>query len=152
MKNAYVNKVISVLLLFVLFGCSANTGVSSFGSLEEIKDKRIGLMTGTIYDAIVKERFPEAEYQYFNTVTDLSSALLSHKVDAIVDDENLLNEIRRSNPEIVLIGDPISWVYIGFAYAKNEKGNMLRQQMNAFLADCSMSWKKNGKITMRIRP
>ncbi len=61
MKNAYVNKVISVLLLFVLFGCSANTGVSSFGSLEEIKDKRIGIMTGTIYDAIVKERFPEAE-------------------------------------------------------------------------------------------
>ena len=139
MKNAYVNKVISVLLLFVLFGCSANTGVSSFGSLEEIKDKRIGIMTGTIYDAIVKERFPEAEYQYFNTVTDLSSALLSHKVDAIVDDENLLNEIRRSNPEIVLIGDPISWVYIGFAYAKNEKGNMLRQQMNAFLAEARNS-------------
>ena len=134
MRSIYLRKIVFFLLVLILFGCSANNGVSSYTDLEELKDKRIGVMTGTIYDAIVKKRFPEAEYHYFNTVTDLSSALLSHKVDAIIEDENLLNEIHRSNPEIVMIGDPVSSVYIGFAYGKNEKGNTLRKQMNEFLA------------------
>ena len=92
-------------------------------------------MTGTVYDAIIKDLFPDAEHYYFNTTTDLLSALLSHKIDAAVEDEEVLYESKMNNPEITIIGEPVSEMPIAFAFPKNEKGNLLLRQMNEFITE-----------------
>ncbi len=135
MKIKHLQKIMCILLMTALFGCATNSPSQAITDHEQLKDKKIGVMTGTIYDAIIKERFPEAERQYYNTFTDLSSALLSHKVDALAEDENLINGVQRNNPGIVIIGEPITEVYIGFAFAKNDKGKTLHEQMNSFLSE-----------------
>lgn len=92
-------------------------------------------MTGTVYDAIIKDLFLDAEHYYFNTTTDLLSALLSHKIDAAVEDEEVLYESKMNNPEITIIGEPVSEMPIAFAFPKNEKGNLLLRQMNEFITE-----------------
>ena len=47
-----------------------------YTSLEELKDKRVGIVTGTSFDQVTTEQFPDAEVEYFNNTTDLITALI----------------------------------------------------------------------------
>ena len=141
MKSSFIKKIAAVFLLCLLCGCSPGKGTQQISDIDQLKNKRIGIMTGTIYDAIVKERFPDAEHYYFNTTTDLLSALLSHKIDAAVEDENVLNDSQKSSPEIILIGEPLSETPIAFAFPKNEKGDRLLEQMDKFIIEARESGK-----------
>ena len=142
MKQRNIKKLVILLLICLLCGCAGKNETHRITDVEQLKEKRIGVVTGTIYDAIVKEEFPDAEYYYFNTNTDLCSALLSHKVDAIAQDENVLRESIKSNPEITMIGKPLIEIPIAFAFPKNEEGDQLLKQMNDFL----MEERENGTL------
>ena len=142
MKQRNIKKLVILLLICLLCGCAGKNETHRITDVEQLKEKRIGVVTGTIYDAIVKEEFPDAEYYYFNTITDLCSALLSHKVDAIAQDENVLRESIKSNPEITMIGKPLIEIPIAFAFPKNEEGDQLLKQMNDFL----MEERENGTL------
>lgn len=142
MKRINIKKLVILLFICLLCGCAGKKETLRITDVEQLKEKRIGIVTGTIYDAIVKEEFPDAEYYYFNTITDLCSALLSHKVDAIAQDENVLRESIKSNPEITMIGKPLIEIPIAFAFPKNEEGDQLLKQMNDFL----MEERENGTL------
>ena len=63
MKIKHLQKIMCILLMTALFGCATKSPSQAITDHEQLKDKKIGVMTGTIYDAIIKERFPEAERQ-----------------------------------------------------------------------------------------
>ena len=50
-----------------------------YKTISEIKDKEIGILTGTVYDGITKEILPDTDYQYFSNISDLTQALLTKK-------------------------------------------------------------------------
>ena len=59
----------------------------TFISLFQLEKARIGIQTGTSFDASVKKKLPGARVEYYNSKADLVAALSTHKIDAFVVDE-----------------------------------------------------------------
>ena len=53
-----------------------------YTSVEEMRDKRIGVLTGSCFDTVATEQFPDAQLLYFNSHADMLTALKSDKIDA----------------------------------------------------------------------
>ena len=111
---------------------SADGGTPLLVSIDDLKDKRIGVQLGTVYDLYATDRFPDATIVQYNTYQDMTLAVSAGKVDAGLSDLDTLKEVRRANPDLVLLGKPIfsSPVAAGFAKSRPD----LRDSFNAFLA------------------
>lgn len=72
--------ILAILVSVLLCGCQN-------GSEDEEKPLRIGVTTGTIFDKVALQEYPDADIQYFNAVNDLPVALKSRKIDMYIDDE-----------------------------------------------------------------
>ncbi|MCR5321741.1 MAG: transporter substrate-binding domain-containing protein [Lachnospiraceae bacterium] len=68
-------------------------------SLEVLK-KKIGIITGTSFEEPTFEYFPDAQYLYYNSYSDIGEALKSGKIDGFVGDEPALRIMSVEQPEI----------------------------------------------------
>ena len=68
-----------------------------YSSLQELSDKRIGVQTGSTFDAITAERLPDAKVEYYNTYADMVEALMSNKIDGFPGDEPVIEMIKAEN-------------------------------------------------------
>ena len=134
-RKPFINYLLSLVILLSLFGCT-NSRQNSIETIEDLNssDKRIGILTGTIYDGITKKIVPDADFHFYSTITDLTSALLSNKIDAFAEDESILKEIAKNNEEIIVLPEQVSSVEVGVIFAKSERGELLRTQFNEFLS------------------
>jgi polar amino acid transport system substrate-binding protein len=100
-------------------------------SIADLKNKRIGVLLGSVYDTYATKHYPEAEILQYKSPSDLVLGVRSGKVDAaIYNRENLLEILRRDN-ELGLLGDPVLSVPVGMGF--NKDNDALREQFNAFL-------------------
>ncbi len=60
---------------------------SADDGLDEFSGKRIGVLTGTIFDGVAKKNLTDPELHYFNSSADLALALNRGKIDAYITDE-----------------------------------------------------------------
>ncbi len=137
------NRIIKILLIsilsVILFACQSSAAGNSISSIEDLKNKRIGIKQGTIYDGLTKRLFPDAVYYYYNNNTDLTAALKGHKIDGFVGDDAIIDEIARENPEVMKIGEHVTSFDVGLVFAKNEKGQKLSEMMNVLLKELKES-------------
>ena len=137
------NRIIKILLIsflsLILFACQSSAAGNSISSIEDLKNKRIGIKQGTIYDGLTKRLFPDAVYYYYNNNTDLTAALKGHKIDGFVGDDAIIDEIARENPEVMKIGEHVTSFDVGLVFAKNEKGQKLSEMMNVLLKELKES-------------
>ena len=128
---------VSVAGLFVSCGQDDETGGSTkqtYTSLEDFRDKRIGVLTGTIQGAAVEKQFPQAELSYFNTHSDLLEALRQDKIDAFADSDIIIRYMMIENSDLTYFDEHLTEsVLVGAIFGKNEQGNRLRDQFNEFL-------------------
>jgi len=133
------NRIIKILLIsflsLILFACQSSAAGNSISSIEDLRNKRIGIKQGTIYDGLTKRLFPDAVYYYYNNNTDLTAALKGHKIDGFVGDDAIIDEIARENPEVMKIGEHVTSFDVGLVFAKNEKGQKLSEMMNVLLKE-----------------
>ncbi len=61
-------------------------GEKAITSIEELKQARMGAITGTSHEQCIKTHFPEAELLSFSHFPDLITALLSNKIEGYVVD------------------------------------------------------------------
>lgn len=122
------------ILSLLLFGCAGSDN-REFSSIEELKDKRIGIKQGTVYDGITKKTFPEGEYFYFASASDLASALKGNKIDAFAIDDTILSEVIKENPEIGRLNEHIASFECAFVFNKNDHGAELSEKMNVMLKE-----------------
>jgi len=87
---------------------------------------------GTVYDIYATQTFPKATVVQFNNYQDMTLAVSAGKVDAGLSDVDTLNEVRRSNNDLVPFGRPISSSPVAAGFAKSRTD--LRNSFNAFLA------------------
>ena len=139
MKIRKLFNLLSVLvLLLALFGC-AESSHEGFNSIEELKDKRIGIKQGTVYDGISKKTFPDAEFFYFASASDLASALKGNKIDAFAIDDTILTEVIKENPEIGRLDEHVASFECAFVFNKDAHGAELAEKMNVMLKELSES-------------
>ncbi len=98
--------------LFLAGGCVQKTEVNS---LAQLADKSFAVPTGTAADTLVLSRFPQAKFQYFNTVLDAALAVKAGKADAVAYDEPILKNIAAKNDGLRVLPDMITVDSYGFA-------------------------------------
>lgn len=104
-------------------------------SWREYNGKKIGVLTGTLFENVAKQYFPESEHLYFNSNTDCNAALLAGKIDAFLGDEPSLKMIHAEQPAIDYIRERITDQDYAFAFRKNDdKSAALCAEFNDYLA------------------
>lgn len=87
MKHRNIACGMIVLLVILIFtgGCGTKKETESqhqYTTLSELEDKRIGVTTGSVQAIQARERFPDADLFYYDTTTDMLTALRAGKIDA----------------------------------------------------------------------
>ena len=106
-----------------------------YTSLDELADKRIGVQTGSSFDQIAIDSFPNAERVYFSVKTDLINALMTKKIDSLIFDLPIVESMMRENDEITYIPEMVDTFDFGFVFPKTEEGKKLRDEFNEYLAE-----------------
>ena len=100
---------------------------------------RIGVQTGTTFDAIVEEALPDARVSYFNSFADMAAAVEANKIDAFPGDEPVLRLMAAENDKLAILEDRLDSFEFGFVMPKTEKGAKLRDEMNVWIASAKAS-------------
>jgi polar amino acid transport system substrate-binding protein len=116
----------------VLRAISLMLALSVMSSTDDLRDKRIGVVMGSVYDKFATSTYPKSTILHFDSQADLQLAVLSEKVDAGLGDENPIVEVLRKNNDIAFLGNPLMTLPLGVGF---QKGNTeLRESFNRFLA------------------
>lgn len=101
-----------VTSLLTLAGCGGRDKITDFSQLAQAE---FAVPTGTVADQLVASRFPEARFEYYNSVLDAALAVRSGKADAAAYDEPILRNIAGKNPGLKLLAEPITVDQYGYA-------------------------------------
>lgn len=121
MKNLFKNIVImifTVSLLAALNSCGERQKISK---LSELSGKEFAVPTGTVADDLVRSKFPNAQFKYFNSVLDACMAVQGGKADAAAYDEPILKNIAAKNPGLKVLPEMITTDNYGFAVRIDDK-------------------------------
>ena len=114
--------------------------------LSQFNGATLGVVTGSLYGGYSREQFPSATIKEFNTFADVLVALKQGKVDGIMLDKPNFNSVARTDASLSCITVPAYSVEIGFGFQKNDGGNALQAQMNAFLTKLKAEGKTDALI------
>ncbi len=125
---------LAALVLFLpLLSAPARAEEGRYTSLEQLNGKTIGIQTGSIFDAVVKETLPDAQFVYYDTFADLSAALASGRIDGFPGDEPVLRLMAAEDDRLVILPEPFDSFDFGVLAAKTEEGRQLCEEFNAWL-------------------
>jgi polar amino acid transport system substrate-binding protein len=110
---------------------TAKSSSVKLGSVADLKDKRIGVLLGSIHDTYAIKTYPHATVLQYKTPSDLVLAVKSGKVDAAFYTYETLLDILRNDSELAFLGKPLFTVPIGVGFNKNN--NQLPEEFNRFL-------------------
>lgn len=96
----------------MLSGCSKREKISNISQLD---GKDFAVPTGTMADKLVLSKFPNAKFNYFNSVLDCALAVQAGKADAAAYDEPILKNIAAKNKGLTVLPDMITIDNYGFA-------------------------------------
>jgi polar amino acid transport system substrate-binding protein len=100
-------------------------------STDDLKNKRIGVLLGSVHDTFATEKYPQATILQYKTPSDILLAVKSGKVDAALYTRETLLEILRNDDELALLGKSLFSVPIGMGF--NRENDRLREEFNGFL-------------------
>jgi len=98
---------------------------------DDLADKKIGIFTGTVHDAFIAKKYPQARILRYESTADLMMSVKTGKIDATMLDLITGRLILKHNPELVLLTDDIFNTPLGVGFSK--KNPALREEFNAFL-------------------
>ena len=100
-------------------------------TVDDIKDKRIGVLLGSVYDTYSMKNFPKATILQYKSPSDIILAVKSGKVDAAFYSYETLLEILQSDKEFGVLDKSVFSVPIGMGF--NKENDSLREKFNVFL-------------------
>ena len=118
-----------------------NAGNSGTAFTKEVdytdyQDKKIGIITGTSFEAPTLEFFPNAQHLYYNSYSDISAALKAGKIDGFLGDEPALRMMVKEQPEISYLPKKLVNDNYAFGFTKNNaKTEKIRDQFNEMLKE-----------------
>jgi len=112
---------------------NASSASQKLKTIDDIKDKRIGVLLGSIHDSYATKTYPNAKIFQYQNIPDLLMALNTGKVDVAINDDIELPEVFKSNPDLGILAKNFYSVGIGAGF--NDANDPLREQFNAFLKE-----------------
>jgi polar amino acid transport system substrate-binding protein len=105
--------------------------ISKLSKEDDIKDKRIGVLLGSIHDSYATKKYPDAKILEYQNISDMLLALNSDKVDVVFYDEVSLQDVFEKNAALGTLQANVFSVPIAAGF--NEESSELRKQFNSFL-------------------
>ncbi|MCK9220731.1 MAG: ABC transporter permease subunit [Bacteroidales bacterium] len=102
-------------------------------TLDDLKNKRIGVLLGSIHDAYATKEFPGAAIFQYPNISDLLFGLNSDKVDVAFFDHTSLKDILSKNPKLAILSKNVFTVPIAAGF--NKENDKLRTRFNTFLKE-----------------
>ena len=102
--------------------------------LNELDGQRIGIPSGSSFDQLIEDRFPQAELMYFGNQSDLLAALSAGKIDAFPSDEPVIRYIMTQRSDVTYIPEYLDTFDFAYCFAKTEDGQRLCGQFSEFIA------------------
>ena len=124
-----------ILLLFSLLtacGEKEMETLSVYQTMDDLKGKKIGVLTGCFQEALLEKEYPEVEVLRFDLDTDMLQALLAKRCDAIVMDNHIFLYHTQNLQGIKTLDSPLVTAEMGVCFGKGQNVE-LRQQFNEFL-------------------
>jgi len=110
--------ILMIAMTVILTGCSKREKITNISQLD---GKEIAIPTGTVADKLVLTKFPNAKFQYYNSVMDAFLAVKSGKADAAAYDEPIMRNIAAKNEGLMVLPDMITTDRYGFAVQPGKK-------------------------------
>nr|WP_302473906.1 transporter substrate-binding domain-containing protein [Legionella sp. PL877] len=108
---------------------------SDVNTIEDIRRKRIGLVQGTLFKALVFEKFGfQANVIEYPTLSGVFQAMAEGKVDVLIADTEAVKYWVTNNAMFKLVGDSIP-IGIGYGIMANKDSSDLIKQINEALLD-----------------
>ena len=124
-------------------------------SVDDLKNKRIGVLLGSVHDTYVMKHYPKASVLQYKSPPDIVLAVKSGKIDVGIYTRETVTGMLRNDNELAILGDSLFSVPIGFGF--NKDNTVLREKCNEFLRqikengvynDMVDRWIKKGDTTM----
>ena len=104
-------------------------------SADDYNGKTLGAIPGSQFEAVTIKRFPNSPLTYYTGIPELYAALSTGKIDGYVASVISLQQMLRQGLNITSLPEVLNTRYRYFGFAKTEKGEKLRAQMNEMLAE-----------------
>lgn len=132
-----------VMISGVFSGCGVKTDEKVFKKLEDFKNANLGVLTGSAYEEITNNLFPDSKKNKFDTIADLIISLEKGKIDGFLMDYAHYSSIgwEKSGYTAIESSSP-SEIEYAYIVAENEKGNRLKDEINKHISEI----KENGEI------
>jgi len=114
-------------------------------TIDDIKDKRIGVFLGSIHDAYAAKYYPQATILEYQSVADMLIALTTEKIDVAFYDDAALPDVLHSNKSVAIMAKNVFFASVAAGFKKNN--DTLRQQFNAFLQEIKVNGIYNDMIS-----
>lgn len=138
--------ILAVVMLSACFaGCNGQTNdeKKEFLAFEDFKDAKLGVLTGSEYDRLTQELFPDSKKFQFSDVTDLILSLESDKIDGFLLDSAYYSAIGWEKQGYKSIqSDNYATVSYAFMLSKSEMAKKVKSELDEFITEM----KSNGGI------
>ena len=124
-----------VCSLCMASGCTTKENITS---LSQLGGKVFAVPTGTVADKLVLSKFPQAKFQYFNSVLDAAMAVKAGKADAAAYDEPILKNIAAKSGGLTVL--PVMITVDDYGFAVRLENKELKKKIDSVVADL----RKNG--------
>ncbi|HLZ19350.1 MAG TPA: ABC transporter permease subunit, partial [Smithellaceae bacterium] len=101
--------------------------------ISQLAGKKVGILTGSVYDGVLKSRISGALPEYFNTVADQVEAVKSGKIAGFLVDEPLARDIINNTAGVTTLNKTLTSDGYAFAFAKDR--TELHSQFDAALKE-----------------
>jgi len=118
-------------VIYAKSGQSPSEGM--YHSLDELNGKQIGVVQGTYFDVLTKNRLPDAEILYYPTTADQVKALETHKIDGLVAEMPVLRKVLKNTESVTYLDDPLEESGFGFIFPKTDKGRKLCDEFSEYI-------------------
>lgn len=99
--------------------------------LHDISDKRVGILTGSVYDAFLTDKYPNARIYRFESLPYMTWSLKINKIDVAMLDRFTAALVLKHNPDLGLLTDQVKEMLLGVGFNKNN--SQLLKDFNEFL-------------------
>ncbi len=131
----------------------------ALASVDDFKEKRIGVLLGSTHDAYANKNFTKATILQYKSPSDIVLAVKSGKVDAAIYSYDELLVLFRSHDDLGLIGKSLFSTPVAMGF--NLENSELRTAFNKFMNEMRQSgkndemiqrWMRNGETDMPLIP
>lgn len=132
MKKRLIILLTAIITVLLLSSCGSNKhATKQIESIDDLNGLNMGCMSGSIFDVLIEEKFPDSNIIYFSSRSELLLGLTSGKIDGFISDEPVAMKMVNENDGVTYLDEAVGEVHYGICFSDNMK-NVL-SEFNEYL-------------------